>query len=93
MMAVGYGATFDALNIWDLVCKVALNSHSIARPKGTTANGARSTRSSRARPHPVTASRNQASQTPISISTSYPTGSDPLGGSRTATSRTYETLW
>ena len=60
----------------------------VADAEDAAADGAASTRSSRARRPRVTACRSRASRTRTSTSTSSPTGSGRRSGSRTGTSRT-----
>ena len=83
-----YGATFDALNIWDLVREVALDPGGVARASKTQLPTARVRLDLPVRPTPATACRSRASPTRTSTSTSSPTGSGRPGGSPTGTSRT-----
>ena len=74
----GYGATFDAVNIWDLKIHWQANPVASIEFRGSLPV-APSTRSSRARRPPATACRSRASSTRLSTSTSFPTASGRPG--------------
>ena len=81
-----YGATFDALNIWDLTVKWG-STPTASLVLNTQLRRRRSTRSSRARPTARDCLPQPGITDPLSTSTSCPTGSGRPGGSPTGTSR------
>ena len=69
-VGAGYGATFDAVNIWDLKIHWQANPVSSIEFRGPSSRSRLSTRSSRARRRRATASRSPASPNPTNTSTS-----------------------
>ncbi len=83
----GYGATFDALNIWDLSIKWRCDAHSFDKSRPHNCPLRPSTRSILAPQPPATACRSPESWTLRNTSTSCRTGSGRPFGSLTGTSR------
>ena len=84
--AAGYGATFDALNIWELSIKWSAHPTASTNSRRHNCLLRRLTRSILVHQRPATACRSPESLTLRSTSTSSRTGSGRPGGSLTGTS-------